>query len=397
MVSFQEARQLVLAQARSFGTEDRELGDASGRVLAGQVRADRDYPPFPRATMDGYALRFDDLERGIRRFRVVEVLFAGAQPVAPVESGECYKIMTGASVPKEANIVIRREDVQEDGVEVEVGARDPEPWRPFLNIARQGEDLRRGDVVIGKPCRCTAPVMGLLATLGCASVKVARLPRVALVTTGDEVVDPGSPVGAVQIRNSNHYMLQSALLREGITPVGSAHSPDQPDALTATLQDFSGFDVLITTGGVSAGDADHVPQVLERLGVRRLFHKVAMRPGKPGYCGILPGGGIVFGLPGNPFSCLVHFALMIGPYLQACQGLDPASPVGVPISAGRVKRTAFDEFFPVFIGGSPVVAVPVVLNGSGDIRLGREANALARHAADAAELTAGTITECYWM
>ncbi|HLI93111.1 MAG TPA: hypothetical protein VKU83_05865, partial [Puia sp.] len=118
MLSFQEARELILAQARSWGTEAVPLGEAFGRVLAETVRADRDYPPFPRATMDGYAMRFDDLDRGIRRFRVVETLFAGGRPVAPLESGDCYKIMTGAAVPNAANIVIRREDVTEKGTEM---------------------------------------------------------------------------------------------------------------------------------------------------------------------------------------------------------------------------------------------------------------------------------------
>ena len=152
MISFEKAQEIVTSQARSFGTEEIILDGAFGRVLAEPIRADRDYPPFPRATMDGYALKYDDLEQGTRRFRVVETLFAGSEPGRRIGKGECYKIMTGAAVPEYADMVIRREDVEE-GDEVEVQRKNPEAWRPYLNIARQGEDLRAGELVIDKPRR----------------------------------------------------------------------------------------------------------------------------------------------------------------------------------------------------------------------------------------------------
>jgi molybdopterin molybdotransferase len=395
MISFREAQEIVLAQARSFGTENIPLELADQRVLAEAVRADRDYPPFPRATMDGYALRFDDLERGIRQFRVVETLFAGARPVARLEGGECYKIMTGAAVPEDANIVIRREDVSEGGEEMVVRAKDPEPWRPFLNVARQGEDLRAGDRVIDKPCRCRPAVIGLLATLGYARVTVAQLPRVALVTTGDEVVNPGLPVNQVQIRNSNKYLLTAALRREGIQLMGGGHSSDHPEALTELLRGLLDVDMVIVTGGVSAGDADHVPRVLGDLGVRQLFHKIAMRPGKPTWSGVSPGGGIVFALPGNPFSCFVNFTLLIAPYLHACWGMERVAPLALPLAALRRKRTPLDEFFPVRVEGLPARLVQMPLNGSGDIRLGMQANALALHPAASGDLEDGAEVAFY--
>jgi len=381
---------MVLAKARLFGTEEVGLDAAFGRVLAGPVRADRDYPPFPRATMDGYALRYADLQRGVRRFRIAGTLFAGSQASERISGGECYKIMTGAAVPEEADIVVRREDVREEVEWMEVGAREPEPWRPFLNIARQGEDLRAGDVILDRPCKCSPAVMGLLATLGLATVRVTRRPEVGLITTGNEVVEPGQPVGPVQIRNSNHWMLAGALQGEGLGLRKYAHAPDDPDQLMRVLGCFPDLDILVVTGGVSAGDADHVPHVLTEFGVRRLFHKVAMRPGKPTWCGVMPGGGMVFALPGNPFSCLVNFALLISPYIRACQGLEPAAAMSLPLKEVRKKRTPLDEFFPARVDGSPAALVQMPLNGSGDIRLGMQADALALHPADTEELKAGS-------
>jgi molybdopterin molybdotransferase len=395
MVSFQEAQDIVLAQVRLFGTEEVMLDEAFGRVLAEQIRADRDYPPFPRATMDGYALRYADLVQGARLFRVVETLFAGSQAVSRIGSGECYKIMTGAAVPEDADLVIRREDVKEGEKEMEVGMKDPEPWRPYLNIARQGEDLRAGDLVIEKPCRCDPAVMGLLATLGKSTVAVARGPQIGLITTGNEVVKPGDPISPVQIRNSNHWMLMAALRREGLRLTSYKHTEDDPGKMMKLMEGFLHLDVLIVTGGVSAGDADHVPRILSELGVRRLFHKIAMRPGKPTWCGISPEGGMVFALPGNPFSCLVNFALLIAPYIHACWGLEHSKPMALPLREARRKRTPLDEFFPVRIEGSPAMLTQMPLNGSGDIRLGMQANALAMHPAGSGDLGAGAEVAFY--
>jgi molybdopterin molybdotransferase len=395
MVTFQEALELVFAQARSFGTEEVPLHEAFGRVLAGPVRADRDYPPFPRATMDGYALRYADLQRGVRRFRIVETVLAGSKATGRISGGECYKIMTGAAVPADADLVIRREDVEEGVSQMEVGAKDPEPWRPYLNIARKGEDLRAGDLVIDKPCRCGPAIAGMLATVGCATVSVARAPRVSLLTTGNEVVEPGNPVSPVQIRNSNRWMLEGALRAETIGLRSYGHASDDPGELNYLLQRFLASDILIVTGGVSAGDADHVPRVLTELGVEPLFHKIAMRPGKPTWCGLSPEGGMVFALPGNPFSCLVNFALLIVPYIHACWGLERAAPMSLPLREGRKKRTPLDEFFPVRVEGSPARLTQMPLNGSGDIRLGMQANALALHPAGTGELGAGAEVTFY--
>ena len=410
MINYREAQKLVLAQARSFGTETVALEQAGGRVLAGIIRADRDYPPFPRATMDGYAMRFGDLEQGIQEFTVAETIMAGHAALQPIRPGECYKIMTGAAVPEPADIVIRRENMEEGPGYARIlpilpdplpagtlpAPADPRfPWRRFQNIARQGEDLVAGAVVIDRPVVCEPAVIGLLATLGQTMVTVERIPKIGLLTTGNEVVPPGDPIGPVQIRNSNRWLLESALRKSGAGLASIVHAPDDPQVLRAAIDKGLEQDILILSGGVSAGDADYVPATLAAAGVQQLFHRVAIRPGKPVWVGVAPGGCMVFALPGNPFSCLVNMILLIRPYLQACYGLPPMEPLGLPLAVARKKKSPLDEFFPAGLHGAPAALSPVTLNGSGDIRLGMEANMLALHPAESGDLAAGDSVLCY--
>ncbi|HEY4287909.1 MAG TPA: molybdopterin molybdotransferase MoeA [Puia sp.] len=422
MIDYRQAQQLVLQQAHSFGHEEVPLEEAFGRILAEPIYADRDYPPFPRATMDGYALRYNDLETGIRKFTIAETVFAGDNPIRMLNEGECYKIMTGAAIPASADILIRREDIEEGPATVvlrnklsdplptgilPVPANPAFPWRLFQNIARRGEDLRAGAVVIDRNCRCEPAVMGLLATLGKTKVKVEKLPRITLVTTGNEVVPVEAAISPVQIRNSNRWMIEAALKKEGFELAAFVHVPDDQVLLRQHLQqalmgdraDAAGAvlpsDIIILCGGVSAGDADYVPGVLEELGVKKLFHKMAIRPGKPTWCGLASNGPMIFALPGNPFSCLVNTILLIQPYLQVCLGLPAPEPLGLPMGEPRKKRTPLDEFFPVHLSGSPARLIPISLNGSGDIRLGRQANALALHPAGSEDLGEGDEVRCY--
>jgi molybdopterin molybdotransferase len=409
MIDFRKAQELVLQQARSFGSETVPLEQATGRVLAETLLADRDYPPFDRASMDGFAVRYCDLENGIRRFTIAETLLAGYAPKQPIGAGECYKIMTGAVVPASADTIIRRENAGEEAGAIQLPELPPEalpaatlpapvdprfPWRPYQNIARKGEDLRSGDIVIDRPCVCEPPVIGLLATLGHITIRVERHPSIGLLTTGDEVVPAGSPVSPVQIRNSNRWLLESALRKTGAGLKAWDHAPDDPGLIRGRIEALLENDVLICCGGVSAGDADYVPGVLEVMGAKRLFHKVAMRPGKPVWCG-LKDGKVIFALPGNPFSCLVNMTLLIAPYLRACSGLSPLEPLGLAMGTARKKRSPLDEFFPVHTGGSPARVTPVTLNGSGDIRLGRQANALALHPAAGGDLPEDALVSCY--
>jgi molybdopterin molybdotransferase len=284
-------------------------------------------------------------------------------------------------------MVIRREDTEEGELSIRVRT---DTARPFLNIARQGEDLASGDIVIDSPCIAEPAIIGLLASLGQKELTVARLPKVALITTGNEIVSVETEPGPVQIRNSNRWLLQAFLKKWQIDPWSYQHIPDDKTLLKTAIEKALSADMIILCGGVSAGDADYVPETLEAAGVTRLFHKLAIKPGKPVWCGMGPGDTMVFALPGNPFSCLVGFILLIQPYLQACFGLQEEAHLSLPLGTAKKKHTPLDEFFPVRVHGAPVRLLPVSLNGSGDIRLGMQANALGLHPAGMPDLEEGT-------
>lgn len=390
MLSYTEAQHIIKSFAHSFGNEKVSLDEALGRVIAEEVFADRDYPPFNRSAMDGYAIREEDVKNGINKFQIVDTIYAGGRSDKILSPGECYKIMTGASVPISANAVIRREDAEEEEKSVSFFINEV---NPFQNIARKGEDLKKGDIVLNKSVRCNASVAGLLTSVGKYEVLVETLPTVAIITTGNEVVDVYKEVSDVQIRNSNYYLLKSLLKGWGIKPYYSQHASDDPKEISVVLEKALQCDIVIINGGVSAGDADYVPTVLKELGVKQLFHKVAMRPGKPFWCGHKE-KTMVFALPGNPLSCLVTFTLFIRFFLEHCFGLS-SSVLSLPIAAERKQKVKLDEFFPVEIKNEPSQFYPIPFNGSGDIRLGFQAKAFAIHPHDKTELKGGEIIRSY--
>lgn len=390
MLSYTEAQYIIKSSARSFGAEKISLDDALGRVLAEKIIADRDYPPFNRSAMDGYAIRSEDFVNGSRKFKVVDTIYAGGRSDKLISNGECYKIMTGAAVPLSADTVIRREDAEEINQLVSFSVSQ---LKPFQNIARKGEDLQNGNIILDKPQRCNASIIGLLASVGKAEVLVKSVPTVAIITTGNEVVDVQQPVNEVQIRNSNFYVLKALLKSWGIQPSFSQHVMDDANEIHSAIKKALEHDILIINGGVSAGDADYVPSVLKQSGVEELFHKVAIRPGKPFWCGRKQ-NTMVFALPGNPLSCLVTFTIFIRHYLESCFGIS-SSLFSLPIAEARKQRVKLDEFFPVAIAGEPSRFSSIQFNGSGDIRLGFEAGAFALHPHDQTELKEGETVLAY--
>lgn len=391
MLTYKQAQQTIIALARSFGTEQIALDDAHGRVLAEPVAADRDYPPFNRATMDGFAINSDDWDNEVRNFKVQQIIYAGQTGDRDLETGSCYKIMTGAPVPLSANAVIRREDAH---LVNDVVSFNVESVKPFQSIARQGEDIRANDEILNAHSLCTPAVISLLATMGKHTIDVKSMPKVALFTTGDEVVDVDTDILPHQIRNSNQYLLKGLLNKWLIKPQVCKHLADNKAELETNLKAVLNFDMIITCGGVSAGDADYLPEVLEELGVKKLFHKLAIKPGKPIWCGQLPNGGMVFALPGNPFSCMVTFKLFIEAYLSVCLGLGMPKLLQLPFNGSRLRSSSFDEFFPVSISGEPSMLNPIRINTSGDIRLGLYADALAFHPVETETLKTGDWVNC---
>ncbi len=392
MISYQEAQNLILYQAKSFGTEILSLDEADGRVLAEDIFADRNYPPFNRSAMDGYAIKFEDWESGIREFTVQEVIYAGKIPKKELESGSAFKIMTGSAVPFPADTVIRREDSKEENQKVSFTI---EILKAYQNIARKGEDLNKETLTIKASTLCTPSVISTLATLGKSNIRVECLPRLTLFTTGNEVKHLNEVVLEFEIRNSNYYLIKSLLKRWTISPSTYKHLKDDKEELRQEISKALKYDVIILSGGVSAGDADYVPEILQSLGVEKLFHKVAIKPGKPIWCGKMPDGPMVFALPGNPFSSLVTFKLFIEPFLQKSFGLTPSSPIKSFFKGEKLQKTSFDEFFPARSINSGTEIEATALNGSGDIRLGIDADVLVIHPKDLKSLTNGQVIHYY--
>lgn len=386
---FTEAQNIVLEQAHSFGKEVLPLGKVFGRVLGEKIIADRDYPPFNRAAMDGYALRYEDFEKGVRSFTINETIFAGQIPSTKLSAGECYKIMTGAATPSDADIIIRREDTEEQNGTVSITINEV---KQLQNIALRGEDLHTGDHIMDKAMVATPAIISMLAAIGKNTVQVEKLPRVAIITTGNEVIPIDQPVNDVQIRNSNAWLLQALLAKNGIVPFSIVHMPDERAQLQQAFRDAMQADIIISCGGVSAGDADFVPEAAQAIGAQQLFHKVMIRPGKPIWCGKLD-QKMIFALPGNPLSTMVTFTLFVQPFLNACYGLPAPLQLRMTMKEERVKKNTLDEFFPAKIipGTASVQAVP--FNGSGDIRTAIFADGIALHPRDKLVLKAGDMVD----
>lgn len=392
MESFESTLNIISTLVKGFSTERISLEEADGRILAEDIIADRNYPPFNRASMDGYAIMLSDWQAGIRKYRIAETIFAGQASETAISTGSCYKIMTGAATPHAANVIIRREDAEENGSEVLLKATD---IRAFQNISREGEDAAKGEVLAKAPLSCEPQVISLLAAAGYDQVPVYRVPSVSLITTGDEVVPLQAAVKPFQIRNSNQFLLKSLLKKWKIAPLLCRHVPDQTSALNEVLAEAIRADITIINGGVSAGDADYVPSTLKALGVQEIMHKAAIRPGKPIWIGQTSGGQIVFALPGNPLSCLTTFTLFVESFLYKSFGFQQRPVYRFPLQQARAKKSKFTEFFPVRLDPNTSGLSILPYNGSGDITAGLKADGLAAHPHDIQELNPGQTVDFY--
>ncbi len=311
-----EAQAHVLRHVSTGGTEEIQLEQALGRVLAEDVRANRDQPPFDVSAMDGFAVRSADLVAGGAVLTIVEDIRAGDMPGKTVQSGQCARIMTGAPLPPGADAVIRVEDTQaltDDCVEITV------PVKAGNDIRVRGENMRNGDVVLQAGTEVTPGVIGVLATVKRARVLVHRRPRVAILSTGDELEALVAPFDASKIPESNSYALMAQLQALGIEPVRLGIARDKPDELARFLKLGLDYDVLLVSGGTSVGVHDHVRPTLAELGVSMHFWRVEMRPGHPVAFGTR-GESLVFCLPGNPVSSMVCFEQFVVPAVRRMMG-----------------------------------------------------------------------------
>jgi molybdopterin molybdotransferase len=363
-----EAESLVRDNIAPLPLESRPLESLAGAVLAQSVRAERDQPPFDRVSMDGVAFSCAAWRAGQRRFRISGIQAAGTSPVELPGSDACIEVMTGAILPHGCDCVVpvERIDVTDGWAQVE----ETVAVEPFLNVHSRGLDCREGDLLLAAGVRLGAPELAVLASAGLSRADVFAEPRVLIVATGDELVAPGEPIEAWQVRRSNTYALRAALSLRGFTRVAEDHLPDDAMVLKSRLAThLSTHDVLVLTGGVSMGRFDHVPRALRELGVREVFHHIAQRPGKPMWFGIGPDGQVVFGLPGNPVSALVCLVRYAVPGLLAMMGARPLPAETLPLGAPFRLKAPLTFFLPVRLERSPlqgVVAMPQPTRGSGD-------------------------------
>jgi len=314
MLSVEEAQREILGRVRVLPSERVDVLAALGRVLAEPIRSTRRIPPWPNSSMDGYAVRAADV-RPSATLRVVGRVVAGSLPTRAVGAGEAVRIFTGAPLPSGADAVIPQEDVDaRDGVIALRSAVEPGAY-----VRPAGEDVREGDLVLEPGRAIGAAEIGILATLGRTQVAVGRRPRVAVLSTGNELADLGTEPTPAQIPNSNTYALMAQVMETGGVPLNLGVVPDRLDAIAERIARGAEADVLVSSAGVSVGELDLVREALVNAGAELHLWKVDMRPGKPITFGSL-GGKPVFGLPGNPVSAMVTFELFVRPMLLAMQG-----------------------------------------------------------------------------
>lgn len=322
LLTVEEAETAVLASAVLYPPEICPVDDAAGRVLRQDVVADRDLPPFDRVTMDGIAVSHAAWLEGRRDFALAFTQAAGQPERRLGDPAACVRVMTGAMLPPGTDMVVPREYVtfQEDE---RAGVDEQAPAGAMKFVHPQGVDAKRNDVLLAEGILLQSHHLMIAASVGCAQLQVSSLPQIAVVTNGDELVPVEEAPGPHQVRSANAHALCAALRRAGVSECKQVHFPDDRNAMqegVARLLDA--FDVLLLSGGVSAGDFDFMPEVLEALGVQKVFHRVQQRPGKPFWFGMSRDNKPVFALPGNPVSTLVCFHRYVAPWLRKSLGTE---------------------------------------------------------------------------
>lgn len=397
MLTPAEAEKLILENVAPFHREDCPLAGARGRVLRTNLCADRDLPPFDRVTMDGYALRAAALAAGERTFRIEGVQAAGQRPLklGPAAAA-CIEIMTGAGLPEGADCVVPYEDTTRGAdATMTVSAAAAAHVAAGHSVHRRGSDHRAGEVIVRAGALLSGREIAVAAACGYAVLAVSQSPKIAVIATGDELVEVEAAAAPHQIRRSNDHALRAALLAAGYPHVERFHLHDVRQEIEHLLWHIiAEFDVVLVTGGVSKGKFDFLPAELDRQGVRRIFHGVAQRPGKPFWFGVSARQTPVFALPGNPvssYTCLHRYVL---PALAQASGLAPVAPRTVALAAPVTFRPKLAYFLPVTLTSGPraeLLATPDPLNTSGDFAGLVGTDGLVELPAEQTEFPAGTL------
>ena len=360
MISYAQALALVLAEAEPVVTQNIAPAEALGQVLAQDVSAKRSLPPFDNSAMDGFALRAADTRNAPVDLPVSASMAAGDAPLQGALGG-VVEIMTGAPVPGWCDTVVPVENVQversPDGAPVRV--HFTEAVSKDRHIRRAGEDVQKGQVLLHAGASVSAQGMAVLTALGLERIKVAARPVIALIGTGAEVVrDPATALKPGQIYDSNTPYLRAALAQAGYEAKVLAGSPDDAEAFLQALKAAGKARIILSTGAVSMGRRDFVPQALAQIGARTVFHKCAIRPGKPVLFARLPGGAYFFGLPGNPVSAAVGLAFFVQPLLERLAGRPAPAPVHRPLKAPFRKKAPFTFFAKAKLEGGQIEILP---------------------------------------
>lgn len=363
LITVKEASKKINDRLGNWGTEELPLTHANGRILAENLNADRDFPPFDRVTMDGIAINFESFEKGQSRFPVVHMQAAGAPQTTLQDPTTAIEVMTGAIIPEGTNTVVKYEDTRQVNDELFISGE----IRKGMNIHFKGEDRKEGAPLLHKGTVLDAPAIAVAATIGKSEVKVMSLPKTVVISTGDELVEVDQTPLPHQIRRSNLFAIHSALQSVGIQAT-LQHIPDDPVQVTEALKKIDNqFDLVIISGGVSKGKKDFFPSKLSEIGVVPAFDRVAQRPGKPFWFGWSE-RTTWFNLPGNPvptYLCTLRYVL---PWIKQSLGL----PGGTPWQAILSEDVRFEKSLQFFLQvkialeKGQLVAYPIPGNGSGD-------------------------------
>ncbi len=365
LIKVEDALEIILRSTEDFGTEQVDLPASLGRVLKEPLRADRDLPPFNRVSMDGIAIRHEAFASGVRKFRVEGIQAAGSPQLTLDSNDGCLEVMTGGVLPNNADVVIPYEQVSIDNGIAEVEVENVESMQ---NVHLKGLDRKKQELLVKEDRLISSAEIGVLATVGVPKVRVAKLPRTAIISTGDELVHVDQTPLPHQIRMSNVHSLEALIEPYGIQP-DLFHLIDDPVQLKETIERLlTDYDVLMFSGAVSKGKFDYLPQILDELGVKKLFHRVRQRPGKPFWFG-KRNKVTVFAFPGNPVSTCVSCTYYFMPWLRKSLGLPPAETSYAVLDSDFGFKPVLTYFLQVKLVNrmGTVYAIPEAGNGSGDL------------------------------
>ncbi|MDB5004303.1 MAG: molybdopterin molybdenumtransferase MoeA [Mucilaginibacter sp.] len=366
MITVQQAEKLILENACDFGAEIVLFDQSLDRVLAENIKTDRDLPPFNRVTMDGVGINYSAIEKGTIQFKIKATQAAGDNPIDISADDECIEIMTGAALAASIDTVIRYEDIEINDDKATLLISNV---KKDQNIHKQGADKKQGEIILTPGQLITPAVISLVASVGETELRVKRKPKIVILSSGDELVEVSATPSPYQIRWSNNYMVKAILAQQGLE-AAMLHIPDNPEVIKQQIQIcLKNYDVILLSGGISMGKFDYIPQALKELEVEQIFHKVQQRPGKPFWFGKHSNGVMIFAFPGNPvatFMCMQRYFI---PWLHVSMGLSVKQIVYAVLDQDFAFLPQLQYFLQVKLSYSEqgqLLATPIEGNGSGD-------------------------------